>query len=180
MELLPFCVSWPQQTWVLARPGPFAWSAGVRSHLVHRAVVSLWVSTVVAFLIGGGAVGAEAETAASVPAGVHWRASTNCMPMWGPHRFWPRSGLVLRCLGPGCTVLTLDPRVRGLLVVVVVVAAAVAAAAAAAAAAAVMSSYPTPGPLMSTPLINTGQPTLYYCYYGECCGCAQHTPLVPN
>ena len=24
-----------------------------------------------------------------------------------------------------------------------------------------MSTYPTPGPLMSTPLINTGQPTLY-------------------
>ena len=23
------------------------------------------------------------------------------------------------------------------------------------------SSYPTPGPLMSTPIINTGQPTLY-------------------
>ena len=27
------------------------------------------------------------------------------------------------------------------------------------------SSYPTPGPLMSTPLINTGQPTLYQYYY---------------
>ena len=45
------------------------------THLVHRATVLLWVSTVVAFcvaLIAGGAVGAEAEITASVPAVVHW------------------------------------------------------------------------------------------------------------
>ena len=50
------------------------------THLVHRATVLLWVSTVVAFcvaLIAGGAVGAEAEITASIPAGV---------PMWGPGR----------------------------------------------------------------------------------------------
>ena len=34
------------------------------------------------------------------------------MPLWGPNRFWPGSGLVLRCLGPGFTVLTLGPGVR--------------------------------------------------------------------
>ena len=47
---------------------------------MHRATVLLWVSTVVAFcvaLIAGGAVGAEAEITASIPAGV---------PMWGPGR----------------------------------------------------------------------------------------------
>ena len=48
---------------------------------------------------------AKAEITASVPAGVHWRASPEGMPLWGPSRFWPRSGLVLRCLGPGFTVL---------------------------------------------------------------------------
>ena len=45
---------------------------------MHWATVLLRVSTVVAFcaaLIGGGAVGAKAEITASVPAGVHWRAS---------------------------------------------------------------------------------------------------------
>ena len=50
---------------------------------MHRATVLLWVSTVVAFcatLIGGGAVGAKAEITASVPAGVHWRASPEGMP----------------------------------------------------------------------------------------------------
>ena len=31
------------------------------------------------------------------------------MPLWGPNRFWPGSGLVLRCLGPGFTVLALGP-----------------------------------------------------------------------
>ena len=50
---------------------------GVRrcTHLVHIATVLLRVSTVVAIcatLIGGGAVGAEAEITASVPAVVHW------------------------------------------------------------------------------------------------------------
>ena len=42
------------------------------------------VSTVVAFcaaLIGGGAVGAKAEITASVPDGVHWRASPEGMPL---------------------------------------------------------------------------------------------------
>ena len=73
---------------------------------MHRATVLLRVSTVVAFcaaLIGGGAVGAKAEITASVPAGVHWRASPEGMPLWGPNRFWPGSGLVLRRLGPGFT-----------------------------------------------------------------------------
>ena len=79
---------------------------------MHRATVLLRVSTVVAFcaaLIGGGAVGAKAEIIASVPAGVHWRASPKGMPLGGPNRFWPGSGLVLRCLGPGFTVLALGP-----------------------------------------------------------------------
>ena len=30
----------------------------------------------------------------------------------GPNRFWPGSGLVLRCLGPGFTVLALGPGFR--------------------------------------------------------------------
>ena len=90
---------------------------GVRrcTRLVHRATVLLRVSTVVAFcaaLIGGGAVGAKAEITASVPAGVHWRASPEGMPLWGPNRFWPGSGLVLRRLGPGFTVLALGPGFR--------------------------------------------------------------------
>ena len=55
------------------------------------------------------AVGAEAEITVSVPAGVHWRASSEGMPMWGPNRSWPGSGLVVCCLGPGFTVLALDP-----------------------------------------------------------------------
>ena len=79
---------------------------------MHRATVLLWVSTVVAFcaaLIGGGAVGAKAEITASVPADVHWCASPEGMPLWGPNRFWPGSGLVLRCLGPVFTVLALGP-----------------------------------------------------------------------
>ena len=62
---------------------------------LHWATVLLWVSTVVAFctaLIGSGAVGAEAEITALVPAGVHWRASPEGMPMWGPNRIWPGSG----------------------------------------------------------------------------------------
>ena len=84
---------------------------------MHRATVLLRVSTVVAFCAavfiggGGGAVGAKAEITASVPAGVHWRASPEGMPLWGPNRFWPGSGLlVLRCLGPGFTVLALGPK----------------------------------------------------------------------
>ena len=79
---------------------------------MHRAAVLVWVSIVVPFragLIGGGAVGAEAEITASVPAGVHWRTSPEGMPMWGPNRVWPGSGLVIRCLGPGFTVLALGP-----------------------------------------------------------------------
>ena len=43
-------------------------------------------------------MGAKAEITASVPAVV---------PLWGPNRFWPGYGLVLRCLGPGFTVLAL-------------------------------------------------------------------------
>ena len=62
-----------------------------------------------AALIGGGAVGAEAGITASVPAGVHWQASPEGMPMWGPNLFWPGSGLVLRCTGPGFNVLALGP-----------------------------------------------------------------------
>ena len=79
--------------------------------LDNRETVLLRVSTVVAFgaaLIGGGAVGAEAEVTDSVPAGVHWRASPEGTPvcMWGPNRVLPGSGLVLRCLGPGVHVGT--------------------------------------------------------------------------
>ena len=67
-------------------------------------------------LIGGGAVVAKAEITASVTAGVHWRASPEgMMPMWGPNRFWPGSGLVLRCLGPSFTVLALGPGFRPIL-----------------------------------------------------------------
>jgi len=61
---------------------------------VHRATVLLRVSTVVAFcaaLIGGGAVGAEAEITASVPAGVRWRASPEGMPLWDLAGIWPGS-----------------------------------------------------------------------------------------
>ena len=69
-----------------------------------------------AALIGGGAVGAKAEITASVPAGVHWRASPEGMPLWAPNRFWPGSGLVLRCLGPGFTVLALGPGFRPIII----------------------------------------------------------------
>ena len=82
---------------------------------MHRATVLLRVSTVVAFyaaLIGCGAVGAKAEITASVPAGVHWHASPEGMPLWGPNRLWPGSGLVLRSLGPGFTVQALGPGFR--------------------------------------------------------------------
>ena len=34
------------------------------------------------------------------------------LTLWGPNRFWPGSGLVLRCLGPGFTVLALGPGFR--------------------------------------------------------------------
>ena len=117
MELVPVCLCvqapanlCPCEIWSLCKDG-------VRrcTRLVHRATVLLRVSTVVAFcaaLIGGGAVGAKAEITASVPAGVHWRASPEGMPLWGPNRFWPGSGLVLRCLGPGFTVLALGPGFR--------------------------------------------------------------------
>ena len=84
-------------------------------------MVLLRVSTVVAFsaaLSGGGAVGAKAEITASVPAGVHRRASPEGMPLWGPNRFWPGSGLVLRCLGPGFTVLALGPGFRPIIIIV--------------------------------------------------------------
>ena len=40
-------------------------------------------------------VGAKAEITASVPAGVHWRASPKGMPTWGPNQIWPGSGLVI-------------------------------------------------------------------------------------
>ena len=97
---------------------------GVRrcTRLVHRAAVLLRVSTVVAFcaaMIGGGAVGAKAMITASVPAGVHWRASPEGMPLWGPNRFWPGSGLVLRCLGPGFTVLALGPGFRPIIIIII-------------------------------------------------------------
>ena len=39
------------------------------------------------------------------------------VPLWGPNRFWPGSGLVLRCLGPGFTVLALGPEFRPILIV---------------------------------------------------------------
>ena len=86
------------------------------------ALVLLRVSTVVAFcaaLIGGGAVGAKAEIIASVPAGVHWRASPEGMPLWGRNRFWLGSGLVLRCLGPGFTVLALGHGFRPIIIITV-------------------------------------------------------------
>ena len=121
MELVPVCLCvlapanlCPCEIWSLCE-------VGVRrcTRLVHRATVLLRVSTVVAFcaaLIGGGAVGAKAEITASVPAGVHWRASPEGMPLWGPNRFWPGSGLVLRCLGPGFTVLALGPGFRPIII----------------------------------------------------------------
>ena len=123
MELVPVCLCvlapanlCPCEIWSLCE-------VGVRrcTRLVHRATVLLRVSTVVAFcaaLIGGGAVGAKAEITASVPAGVHWRASPEGMPLWGPNRFWPGSGLVLRCLGPGFTVLDLGPGCRPILILI--------------------------------------------------------------
>ena len=60
-------------------------------------------------VISAFAVGPKAEIAASVSAGVHWRASSEGIPVWGPNRLWPGSGLVLRCLGPGFTVLARGP-----------------------------------------------------------------------
>ena len=57
----------------------------------------------------------HAEIIASVPAGVHWLVSPEGMPLWGANRFRPvqtGSGLVLRCLGPGFTVLALSPGFR--------------------------------------------------------------------
>ena len=123
MELVPVCLCvlapanlCPCEIWSLCE-------VGVRrcTRLVHRATVLLRVSTVVAFcaaLIGGGAVGAKAEITASVPAGVHWRASPEGMPLWGPNRFWPGSGLVLRCLGPGFTVLALGPGFRPIIIII--------------------------------------------------------------
>ena len=39
-------------------------------------------------------------------------SSIEGMPLWGPNRFWPGSGQVLRCLGPGFTVLALGPGFR--------------------------------------------------------------------
>ena len=123
MELVPVCLCvqapanlCPCEIWSLCEDG-------VRrcTRLVHRATVLLRVSTVVAFcaaLIGGGAVGAKAEITASVPAGVHWRASPEGMPLWGPNRFWPGSGLVLRCLGPGFTVLALGPGFRPIIIII--------------------------------------------------------------
>ena len=55
------------------------------------------------------------EITASVQAGVHWRASPEGMPVWGPNRFWPGSGLVLRCLGPSFTILALRHGIRTIL-----------------------------------------------------------------
>ena len=66
--------------------------------------------------MGGEAGGAKAEITASVPAGVHWRASPQGMPLWGSNRFWPGSGRVPRCLGPGFTVLALRPGFRPILI----------------------------------------------------------------
>ena len=71
VELVPVCLCLlapanlcPCEIWFLC-------VFGVRCHLVHRAMVLRRVSTMVALcaaLIGGGAVGAESEIAASVPA----------------------------------------------------------------------------------------------------------------
>ena len=41
------------------------------------------------------------------------------MPLWGPNRFWPGSGLVLRCLGPGFTVLALGPGFRPIIIIII-------------------------------------------------------------
>ena len=104
-----YVVVWPMQTYVPARSGPFA-CIGQR---FCCGCLKWWHSApFCAALIGGGAVGAKAEIIASVPAGVHWRASPEGMPLWGPNRFWPGSGLVLRCLGPGFSVLALGPGFR--------------------------------------------------------------------
>ena len=59
----------------------------------------------------------QIEITASVPAGVHWRAFPEGMPLWEPNRFWPGSGLVLRCLGPGFTVLALGPGFRPIIII---------------------------------------------------------------
>ena len=64
---IPFIDRCPCEVWSLC-------VFGVRSHLVHRATVSLRASTVVAScaaLIGDGAGGVKAEITALVPAGVH-------------------------------------------------------------------------------------------------------------
>ena len=55
---------------------------------------------------------ADLRWSSLITAGVHWRASPEGMPLWGPNRSWPGSGLVLRCLGPGFTVLALGPGFR--------------------------------------------------------------------
>ena len=49
---------------------------------------------------------------------IHWRASPEGMPLWGPNRFWPGSGQVLRCLGPGYTVLALGPGFRPIIIII--------------------------------------------------------------
>ena len=46
-------------------------------------------------------------------------ASPEGMPLWGPNRFWPGSGLVLRCLGPGFTVLALGPGFRPIIIIII-------------------------------------------------------------
>ena len=62
-------------------------------------------------MIGGGAVGAEAEITASVPAGVHWRAAPEL-------KVCPCGDLTGTGLGPGFTIVALARSwVRSLLIV---------------------------------------------------------------
>ena len=65
---------------------PFSWLLPNDHQLVLRrctqALFVIWLT-----FIGGGAVGAKAKITASVPAGVHWRASPEGMPLWAPNRF---------------------------------------------------------------------------------------------
>ena len=76
---------------------------------MHRAAVLLRVSIVVAFCAAliGGQVGGQVglwELRLNHSFGTGWCALAN-LP-----RVWPGSGLVLRCLGPGFTVLALGEK----------------------------------------------------------------------
>ena len=50
--------------------------------------------------------------------GMPWRGGRGGYARVGPNRFWPGSGLVLRCLGPGFTVLALGPGLRPIIIII--------------------------------------------------------------